>query len=224
MAILKKDILYPIFLKCCNFATNEFWKTIFEDLSYGKTPYGTYISKGFLCCNKKDKEFSYKIDECVSTETVYNDIVELFMKIKILTDNDKNKCKIDEYNEFIKTQLNECDWNGIRKKSDRDMFIEKFVIEMKNIYKLSYLQARQLLNIIYICVIFKVISNMDIEYSNMKINKISGLTFFQGGYNFEKNMFSNKKILKEVVEKKYMSDNWSKYLSFLDKKILMKIK
>ena len=37
-------------------------KYIFEDLAYGKTPYGAYFNKDFLCCSFKGKEFSYKLD------------------------------------------------------------------------------------------------------------------------------------------------------------------
>ena len=60
---IKKEIIYPIFLECCQYTTDIFWENVFEDLSYGKTPYGTYITKDFLCCNYKEKEFSYKIEK-----------------------------------------------------------------------------------------------------------------------------------------------------------------
>jgi len=53
-----KEIVYPIFLECCQHADNMFWENIFEKLAYGKTPYGTYISNNFLCCGYKDKKFT----------------------------------------------------------------------------------------------------------------------------------------------------------------------
>jgi hypothetical protein len=215
---MKRDIQYTVFLKCSVIAVGDFWKGIFEDLACGKTPYGTYISKDFLCCNKKDKEFSYKIDESADPQTVYNEIVDIFTKIHIFNDNDKTYQKIAEYNELIRTQLMVSDWNSIRIKSDKDMFLEKFVIEMKHKYKLSYKQSYLLLNLIYIGLVFKIISNTDIDYNNMKINGISGLTFTQGNYTFDKNIFGSKKVLSEVIEKKYMSNNWLKYVSMCDKK------
>ena len=58
---MKKELLYPIFLECCQYTSDIFWENIFEDLAYGKTPYGTYVSKNFLICNNKKKNFSYKI-------------------------------------------------------------------------------------------------------------------------------------------------------------------
>ena len=60
---IKKDIIYPIFLECSQFITDKFWENIFEDLAYGKSPYGTYISKGSLTCKYKDKEFIYKLEK-----------------------------------------------------------------------------------------------------------------------------------------------------------------
>ena len=47
------ELVYPFFLKCCEYTDDIFWKFVFEDLAYGKSPYGTYITKNFLCCNYK---------------------------------------------------------------------------------------------------------------------------------------------------------------------------
>ena len=60
--MFKREIIYPIFLNCCQFTNDPFWQNIFEELAYGKTSYGIYISKNFICCNQKRKEFSYKIE------------------------------------------------------------------------------------------------------------------------------------------------------------------
>ena len=57
------ELIYPIFLEVCKYADEDiFWKYVFEDLAYGRSPYGTYITKNFMCCNYKGKEFSYKIE------------------------------------------------------------------------------------------------------------------------------------------------------------------
>ena len=101
---IKKEIVYPIFLECCQYTTDIFWENVFEDLSYGKTPYGTYITKDFLCCNYKDKEFSYKIEKNKDTEQLYNDIFNLLSKkLGLLSQRDKIKKKID----FCKLLQNE---------------------------------------------------------------------------------------------------------------------
>ena len=55
-----------------------FWENIFENLIYGKVPYGSYISKNYICCNYKRKEFSYKIDETKDSKILYDEIYNLF--------------------------------------------------------------------------------------------------------------------------------------------------
>ena len=78
--VIKRDIIYPVFLECCKYANDSFWENIFEDLAYGKTPYGTYINKNFLCCSYKNKEFSYKIERKDSYQ-LYNDIYNLLTNL-----------------------------------------------------------------------------------------------------------------------------------------------
>ena len=77
--VIKKDIIYPIFIECLNFCENKFWLSIFEDLAYGKSPHGTFIHKNFFCCNYKGKEFSYKIEE-IEPKNIYSDIFNLLTK------------------------------------------------------------------------------------------------------------------------------------------------
>ncbi len=75
---LKKEIIYPIFMECCQYTTDAFWENVFEDLSYGKTPYGTYISKDFLCCSYRKKDFSYKIER-KEAKKVYDEVHTLLV-------------------------------------------------------------------------------------------------------------------------------------------------
>ena len=113
---IKREIVYPMFLECCQHADDIFWETIFEDLAYGKPPYGTYISKDFLCCSYKKKEFSYKIEKKNSL-TLYSDIYDLLTKkVGILSQREKIRKKKDfsDLEESIKESRKS--WNNIRKK------------------------------------------------------------------------------------------------------------
>ena len=85
---IKRDIVYPIFLKTIPFTKDNFWKDTFENLSYSICPNGCYISKGFLCSNVKGKEFVYKfIDKDV--EQIYKDIYKLLKeKLNIMSKNE----------------------------------------------------------------------------------------------------------------------------------------
>ena len=132
--VLKKEILYPVFLECLKFINDSFWENIFEDLAYGKTPYGTYINKDFLCCNYKNKEFSYKIEK-KDPKTLYNDIYSLLgKKLGILSIRDKTNRQIDFQN--IENELKECrkNWSNIRKKNIKDLLIE-YKHKIRNDYK-----------------------------------------------------------------------------------------
>ena len=142
---VKKEIIYPIFLECCQFANDRFWINVFEDLAYGKYPYGTYISKDFLCCNYKDKEFSYKIER-KNPEILYNDVYSLLAKkLGLLSHKDKIKKKIDFYNIHNDNKENKT-WGSIRKKNIKDLLLENYVIDMKKIYSLTITQTKYLLS------------------------------------------------------------------------------
>lgn len=220
--VIKKEILYPIFLECLQFTSDFFWENIFEDLAYGKTPYGTYINKDFLCCNYKDKEFSYKIER-KDPEILYNDILILLgKKLGILSLRDKNNKQIDFQN--IENELKECrkKWSSIRKKNIKDLLIERYVLNMKEQYLLSFKQAQELLSHIFIGLVFKVISVKDIKYKDGVITSIDGINFENKKINIEKNIYDNEIEFRKcvIIEKNEMSENWSKYISNLKKIVL----
>jgi len=217
--VIKKEILYPVFLECLKFINDSFWENIFEDLAYGKTPYGTYINKEFLCCNYKDKEFSYKIEK-KDPEILYNDIYSLLgKKLGILSIRDKTNRQFDFQN--IENELKECrkNWSNIRKKNIKDLLIERYVLNMKTRYSLSYKQAQTLLSTIFIGLVFKVISVKDIKYSDGIITEIEGISFSDKEFKFEKNIYGNDIEFRKCIllDKNSMSDNWEKFLTNLKK-------
>jgi hypothetical protein len=213
---LKKDIIYPIFLECCTYSNNVFWENIFEYLAYGVCPYGTYISKDFICCGYKKKEFSYKIDSSKSAETIYNELYDLFSnKLGLISPEEKLKKKID-YVQIDKTQKE--NWNDIRKKNIKEILLEIYVIKMKNQFKLNLKQTQYLFSMILIGIMLKIISSKDIILKNGNIQKINGINFEIGKIIFEKDFYnidseSNTELL---FCKKSMIDTWESYI----KKIL----
>lgn len=216
---IKKEIIYPIFLECFQYTTDSFWENIFEDLSYGKCPYGTYINKNFLCCNYKDKEFSYKIEK-KNPQQLYNDIYNLLaVKLGLLSSRDKLKKKLDFNNIEEELKFNKNKWTDIRKKNIKDLLIENYVIDMKNKYLLSNKQSKNLLSSIFIGMIFKVINIKDICYNDGKINNINGISFEKNKIIYDKNIYDfdinfQKCIL---IDKPIMSENWNKYITNLKK-------
>jgi hypothetical protein len=216
---VKKEIIYPIFFECSQFAADDFWESIFEDLAYSKTPYGTYISKDFLCCNYKNKEFSYKIEN-KDPQKLYKEIYNLLAnKFGLLSQQDKIKKRLDFSNIEDSIKESRKTWANIRKKNVKDLLIEKYVIEMKYKHSLSVKQARYLLSVIVISMIFKIITVKDIIYKNGKIEIIEGINFENKKIIVKRDIYSldNVVITQHIVEKKIASDTWDKYLKELRK-------
>jgi len=216
---VKKEILYPIFLDCCQHIDDTFWENIFENLAYGKTPYGTYISKNFLCCSYKKKDFSYKIEK-KDSKTIYKEVYTLLTKrVGILSNKETSRKRKD----FLEIENNIKDsrknWSEIRKKNIRELLIELYVTRMKLKYFLSIKQVKYLLSIIFFAMTLKVIKSSDIEYVNGNIINIKGIEFKKKQIIVTRNLYNIEVNLEPHVltEKKMISDNWEKYLDSLRK-------
>jgi len=216
---IKKEIIYPIFLECCPHAKNAFWENIFEDLAYGKTPYGTYISKEFLCCSYRKKDFSYKIERKPSIQ-VHTEVYNLLTnKLGLFSPQERTQHK-KEFEDLENTmRYSRDDWSSIRKKNVKELLVELFVTRMKNKHSLTLKKARYLLSIIFMAMIFKVITSSDIEYNDGQIQSIKGISFSKNKIIVECDLYNLEPIsTTRIIEKKTkMSDNWVKYLKELRK-------
>jgi hypothetical protein len=219
----KKDIIYPFFLESCALATDSFWETIFEDLAYGKAPFGTYISKDFLCCGYKGKEFSYKIER-KDSQLLYDEIYKLLTeKLGILSRKEKAQKKLTFHELEKNIQESRLLWNGIRKKNVKDTLYEKYALEMKDKHNLSYKECKYLLALIMLAITFKIITTKDITYKENRITNIDGIDFVQTDDNIQivlkkihtqKSMDSEDDFIEDDT-KQLMADNWPVYLDSL---------
>lgn len=216
---IKKEIIYPVFLECCQYTDDTFWENIFEDLAYGKAPYGTYISKDFICCSYKKKEFSYRIEK-KDVKTIYIEVYNLLTrKLGILSQREKVKKRkaFTDLEETIKESRKS--WSDIKKKNMKELLIELYVTRMKIKHSLSIKQARYLLSVIMLALAFKVITGDDIEYVNDHIVHIDGIDFTNKQVIVERDLYNLEVSFAPhiVLDKKLMSDNWDKYLKDLRK-------
>ena len=219
---MPQQIIYPIFFECCPYAKDIFWKNIFEDLAYGRTPYGTYFNNGFLTCGYKNKEFSYKIDR-KDPEILYNDITHLLInKLGLLSREERDR-KREEFNEIGREEPSQ-EWSGIRKKNIKDTFYENYVIDMKNKYNLNNSQCKYLLSVITISILLKSITNKDIIYEGGKIIDILGIEFENEQIIIKRPLYSDDYIPDPIEcqeeEVRSMSDNWNKYLKQIQNQII----
>lgn len=215
--MIERDIVYPIFLECCNFTDNIFWENIFDNLAYGDSPYGTYISKDFLCCNYKNKKFSYKIEN-KNSSIIYTEVYNLLKnKLGLMSKLERNNKRLQMDNNLnIKKET----WNSIKKKNIKSLLIEQYVIRMKNMYKLSIKKSKYLLSLIYICLLFKVVTNKDIIYENNLILDIKGIEISKNCVKINRNIYDNDDINNDDIiinNKLDMSDNWEKFIKELKK-------
>lgn len=179
-----KEITYPIFLECAAHTEDHFWRSVFEEMAYEKTPYGCYITKGYLNCSFKGKEFSYRIPESGNPAKIYEDVMALVRdRLGVSSSSDKLR-RIQDFarmEEEIK-DLKNSKWTSIKKKTSKDFIIENYVIEMKAKWGMTDAITRQLLGTIISGMIFKVYSPKDIHYEQGKIVSIDGLEFHEGGF------------------------------------------
>lgn len=216
---IRKEILYPIFLECCNHSDDIYWQNIFEDLSYGISPYGTYFSKNYLCCNYKKKEFSYKIEQKDSKQ-IYKDVYNLLTKkLGLLSQTQKIEKKKDFINFEDSIKETRKTWNDIRKKNIKELLIEQYTVKMKNRYSLNIKQTRNLLKVIIIALVLKIITANDIDYENGTITKIDGINFESKKILYQRNLYKIDVNFSPtiIIEKKLMSDTWDKYLKEMRK-------
>lgn len=215
----RKEILYPVFLECCSFTEDSFWKNTFEDLAYGKTPYGSYISKDSICMNQNNRKFSYKIER-KDPKVLFNEVYKLFTdKLGIMSKKEKNSRSTDFYKIEKNIKNSRQTWADIRKKNVRDILIERYAVEMKKKHNLTIAQTKYLLSLILIAMMFKAISSKNIIYADDRIVDITGIEIKNGEVTLTNPLYSleSTPTIEPVGPKKRMSDNWERYLKNLTK-------
>jgi hypothetical protein len=215
MSLNKKELIYPFILECCQYTEDIFWKNLFEDLAYGKAPYGTYISKNFLCCGFKNKEFSYKLER-KDSEILYHELYDILKnKVGILSIDERIEKKKMINNFELSNEDYKNNWNSIRKKNIKDILFLNFAIEKQKQYGLTRKDTKYLLSMIQIFIMFKIITSKDIEYQDGKIISIKNINFENGKLSIDTSLLNKKKEFKDEYEKKDKikpSEHWEKYL------------
>lgn len=197
------EVIYPVFIECCQYTTDAFWETIFMKLAMGIPPYGSTMTKKCICTDNSQYKFVDK-----DAMTIYTELHCIF------------SASIGERTELTKCNSRDS-WSTIRKKSTKDLLFEMFVLQMKRNYELTAHQARHLLSFIMLAVVLKKISAEDIVYEDQQIVRIESISFERN-----KIIFSNdleKMIDVTSNEQKqsltFMHTNWERYVGVLIKKL-----
>ena len=103
----------------------------------------------------------------------------------------------------------------------KELLIELYVTKMKNKYFLTLEQARYLISIIYIGILFKVIiPKRDINYSNGEIINITGIDFDRKKVILNRDIYSveiGETTLSYPTKPQTMADKWYAYIKNLQK-------
>lgn len=210
---MKKTIQYPIFISFLAFVNDPFWRFIYEDMAYSRCPYGIYLQKNYLCCNIKNKEFIYKLEENKDIEETYNDINSLLKnRLGLLSEKER----IIQKDSVIKLRNKKEDWINVKKKIIRETLLEQFVMDKSIQFNLSVNVIHKMLCLLIIGLIFKTINSKDIIYNNGIIENINGFVFFPKKVIVTKNILINKCMKSNdepINNKKLLFTYWSLYLN-----------
>lgn len=186
-------VQYPVFLKCCQYLSDPFWVYLFEDMAYGKCPYGVIIQDKCVYCILRGREFTYALEDDKSAEDLSRELCQILSnKLQILSQQDhfrfRNECQLHtkQYMESIQT------WNDIRKKNLKDILLEKYSLAQKAKYRYSNHLTRTLFAIIFIGLQFKTILHRQIEYKHHSIQRIQGIKCEPKRFVCEYNIFVTK--------------------------------
>ena len=212
---MTRDLIYPIFIDISKEEEDNFWKYIFEDLAFGICPYGTYINKGFLCCNFKGKEFNYKID--VNDQELCHKNVKNLLKNKLGLNSSLDR--ITMLQDFVKSEseiqeMMNLKWSYIKKKSIKDFLIENYIIRMKQEHSLNEKQVKKLYFYIQTGILFRFITSKDIDYSNGIIQNIEGIEFENNDVIYKKDIeeMENSSNKIKFIEKSNIITQWINFV------------
>lgn len=207
------DITHPIFIKCCEHACDKYWVKVFEDLAVGKMPFGVYLSRCMLYFKGKCSDF-IKFENKEDNGKYNHDIVYSFLStiVGVMSPDQKIKKQSD----FDSIEIERNNWMDIKKKTTKDLLIELYAIDMKNIHKLSLVQTRYLISVICMALLFKSLGPTDITIKNGRITDIKGIVFVKDKIIFDLELYNNNEEITShtisLKRKRSMIDNWKKYL------------
>lgn len=221
----KNTVIYPIFAECTKYTSDDFWKNLFDELSIGKCPKSIYISNGTIYSSNKRRGFSYiiPVHNSKGSNEVFTEIRELLINNTSICSAVDVMAKKEEIREKHDDEINnKTTWSEIRKKNLREILIIKFVVRMKNKYKLSWHVSRHLYSLIQIGFIYKTQSSKDVNFKNRRIESIDGIVFDE-----DQKLFVNEFLDNEVPKEKeeiedtnnYLYYYWDRYVSAMSKHI-----
>jgi hypothetical protein len=214
----RKNLLYPVFQECAKLMNDEFWSSLYEDLSYAKYPKNVYISNGCVFVGSKYKNSGYSFIN-KTPQIIAKELYEFLSQntsIYSVKDVKQRKLKMDKLkgkpNKIIK-------FSQIKHKNEKEIYIIQYVIRCKHKYKLTWNEARELLSLIEIGFLDHRLVSGNVIITDGEIESIEGLEFLDEGHRdegtsgcepkFEITSESSIKDEQKILDDLYLSDKWN---------------
>ncbi len=218
-----KSVLYPVLKYASESINDEYWKTLFNDMSIGKCPKCIYISNNNILSTNKRKQFSFSIPKLEESELGTFDIFKFIDDLKISLssntsllsniDNDKRKEMLSQKTNEIK---NIESWNAVKKKNIKEQLFINYVFKMKKEYGLDWNSTKYLYQLINNAFLMKTHTSVDVEYQDGEILEIEDIE-----YDDDLNIFINRREYDEdeIIENndQYLFYHWDKYVNNINK-------
>jgi hypothetical protein len=217
---MTRDVIYPVFLNCCQHTVDKYWENVFKELAFGNTPYGSYIhNMTFNCKASNGVIISILIDEN-NVKKTHDDIYNAIKThLNILSPSERIQAQQDFNIIEDEMKKNRDVWSDIKRKNIKDVLIDIFVIKMSEKYNLGIYKSRYLRSMIQTGILFKAIDTHDIIMENGNITQINGITFENGNLHINLDLYNSDTTDTTPTNdftKQKMSKLWDKYVSRLE--------
>jgi hypothetical protein len=215
-----KKIVHPVFLELSKKIEDPFWKSIFENISFGKMNNHFYISGNTVYSTNKKKMFVYTIDPTQDQNLVAGELCRLFAEnTNIFSSRDNDvKMKLLETRRGMSMVIEDT-WSAIKKKNTKTLLLMNYINDMRIEHRFDWKTARELYNEIQLSLIFKTHSSENIIISDGKIVEIEGISYDDKNGKFE-NEFRDKDVSYPQTEETvgdYLALYWDKYVKQINK-------
>lgn len=221
----QKEVVYPILYECSKLQTDDFWKSLFEDLSRGKCPKGIMIYNGVISSTNKRSGFSYNVNDKTDPEETTEELINILKNSAcIYSSNDienKETSIQDSASEY--SSITNCDsFKKIKTRKMKENLIINYVFKVKESYKLNNKKTKELYdNIKGALFDYKTHKSEDVLMKNGSIFKITDFEYDKNTkniHNTRTNIFEEK--VKEEIIKDILGSKWEKYVNNVIKSVV----
>ncbi len=211
------DEAYQIFQDFSEKIESQEWKAFFQKLYTGKFPHGYSFRNQTLFFRKRTK--IEKLDITDASNDTLNKVMHFFEMYGGFTDSSDNLNIFDYLVSEIEPYRS---WKEIRSKKTKQFFIQNYVDDLGDKYKLNNQEKKYLLDTIHTGFLIRAIDSGDIDFENKKITNIKTLVWNDESRTFDlienmKHQRISRKNTCEKTSKSSYSAHWSKFLSYIVK-------